>query len=190
MRSCGVKVLACSLTVNSASRASRGYPFRGAFRGVPQRYETRAPLRHRLAAVDPERRRVLLAQMRQTGDLVSRLEQRLDVVDAALFELERLEARVERLEQWIGPRSFARDALRRQRTEAVVECRRRGMSIAVIATALGLGRTTVAQALDSEPIDEPAKVRGLDGKLHPARHPWAHGSNGDRGGGTLRNGSA
>jgi Homeodomain-like domain len=94
---------------------------------------------------------------------------------ALAAELDELEARVAQLERRLGPRSFARHELDRQRRAAVLHARRQGLSIAMIAAALGLGTSTVAAILEAEQVDEPERVRGRDGKLHPARH-----RNGDR----------
>jgi hypothetical protein len=97
-------------------------------------------------------------------------------------DLDELLARVERLERELAaPRSFHRRELERQRRAAVLHARAQGMSIAVIAAATGLGATTVARILDGERVSEPERVRGLDGKLYPARHA-GNGRNGGRGG--------
>lgn len=91
-------------------------------------------------------------------------------------DLDELLVRVERLERELAaPRSFARHELERQRRAAVLHARRQGLSIAMIAAALGLGTSTVAAILEAEQVAEPARVRGRDGKLHPSRH-----RNGDR----------
>lgn len=86
-------------------------------------------------------------------------------------DLDELYTRLEHLErQLAAPRSFARDELDRQRRAAVLHARGQGLSIAMIAAATGLGRTTVATILEREQVAEPERVRGLDGKSHPARH--------------------
>jgi Homeodomain-like domain len=97
-------------------------------------------------------------------------------------ELDELYARVDRIEhQLAAPRTFARAELDRQRRAAVLHARRQGLSIAMIASALGLGRSTVATILDGEQVAGPERVLGLglDGKSHPARHV-ENGRNGGR----------
>jgi hypothetical protein len=95
-------------------------------------------------------------------------------------ELDELYARVDRIEQQLAaPRTFARAELDRQLRAAVLHARRQRLSIAMIASALGLGRSTVATILDDEQVAEPERVLGLDGKSHPARHV-ENGRNGNR----------
>jgi hypothetical protein len=94
-------------------------------------------------------------------------------------DLDELYVRLDRIERRIATsRSFAREELDRQRREAVRHARQRGLSISMIAAALGIGRTTVATIIERERIAEPDYVTGMDGKRHPARHGRASGRSG------------
>jgi Homeodomain-like domain len=95
------------------------------------------------------------------------------VHDAMHHDLQEIFTRLEQLERLlVAPRSFTRQELDRQRVEAVRHARQRGLSIGVIAAALGLGRTTVAEIIEREQIAGPDRVVGRDGKRHPAHHHW------------------
>lgn len=92
-------------------------------------------------------------------------------MEAVAASVEDLIMRIERLERWLGPRSFATAALREQRRELIAQARARGLSIQGIARAFGLSPRTVESVVKQLP--EPEFVRGLDGRRYAPRRNGA-----------------
>jgi Homeodomain-like domain len=113
------------------------------------------------------RRRLSIALERASGrfDL---MERRLRELEAVAATVEDLAERIERIEERLGPRSFSREALERQRREAIVGARARGLSVSAISRALGVSQGTVKTVIRDLPPPRGGVV-GVNGKKYSGR---------------------
>jgi hypothetical protein len=81
--------------------------------------------------------------------------------------LEHHERRLQTLEVLAGPVTYDTHAIRHRRRLAVLDLRKRGLSVGAIAKVLAISRARVGQIVRG--VEPPADGRALDGKLIGAR---------------------
>jgi hypothetical protein len=81
--------------------------------------------------------------------------------------LEHHERRLQTLEVLAGPVTYDTHAIRHRRRLAVLDLRKRGLSVGAIAKVLAISRAQVGQIVRG--VEPPADGRALDGKLIGAR---------------------
>jgi hypothetical protein len=108
----------------------------------------------------PEARRLLSALLERMDEI----ERRFDALERVVFEIDKLEARIARLEQR-PPTLLGGRKLQRQRVEAVLRARRDGFSHRQIAGATGVSQTGRA----AHPAARGRSVAASAGRAAPKR---------------------